>query len=78
VHADDVLHSLECDVFRELGATPIKDIAPTHVLPCCEKLKTVPRLRPRDASGHACQQCLCTLLHRVEQRPIRRPSCRRR
>jgi hypothetical protein len=32
VHANDVLHSLERDVFPDLGATPIKDITPTNVL----------------------------------------------
>jgi Arm DNA-binding domain len=53
VHANDVLHSLERDVFPDLGATPIKDITPTNVLSVLRKIEdrsaveTARRIRQR-------------------------------
>jgi integrase len=53
VHAYDVLHSLERDVFPDLGATPIKDITPANVLSVLRKIEnrsaveTARRIRQR-------------------------------
>jgi integrase len=53
VHANDVLHSLERDVFPDLGATPIKDITPINVLSVLRKIEdrsaveTARRIRQR-------------------------------
>src|SRR5215472_7061064 len=53
VHANDVLRSLERDVFPDLGATPIKDIMPTNVLSVLRKIEdrcaveTARRIRQR-------------------------------
>jgi integrase len=53
VHAYDVLHSLERDVFPDLGTTPIKDITPANVLSVLRKIEdrsaveTARRIRQR-------------------------------
>src|ERR1700751_5898135 len=44
LHAYDVLHSLERDVFPDLGAIPIKDITAANVLAVLRKIEKRPAL----------------------------------
>jgi integrase len=52
VHAYDVLHSLERDIFPELGATPIRDIGPPEVLRVLRAIEA----RPAVETAHRVRQ----------------------
>src|ERR1700680_763081 len=60
-HAYDVLHSLERDVFPDLGAAPIKNITAANVIWCSARSRTVRQPRPRGASGNGCPPYSFTL-----------------
>lgn len=74
VHASDVLHSLEKEVFRHLGSVPLKEIDAPLVLAVLRKIEKRGALETTGRVRQVCLPCSCTALPPAFAARTRHPS----